>query len=142
MRNIPSEHLLEIGADLIKVKVLEHRIEELKAKKELVYLAGPYSSHSASEMHNRFEALNRIASNLMKDGHLIFSPISHTHPIAMAGNLPTGWDFWEKYDSVMLSCCKKLIVAKLDGWKESRGVQAEIKIAQKLGLEIEYLEDK
>ncbi|MBU1783170.1 DUF4406 domain-containing protein, partial [Patescibacteria group bacterium] len=36
-------------------------------------------------------------------------------------------------------CCYKLYVLKLDGWEESVGVQAEIKMAKELDLEIEYL---
>ena len=77
----------------------------------------------------------------MAAGVYVFSPISHTHPIAEAGSLPTGWEFWEAYDNIMLSRCTKLIVLMLDGWKESKGVAAEIKIAEKLGIPIVYIHD-
>jgi len=76
----------------------------------------------------------------MGQGLLIFSPISHSHPIALAGDLPLGFDYWEKYDRAMLERCSGLIVLMLDGWKESVGVQAEIRIAEELGLDISFVE--
>ncbi len=76
----------------------------------------------------------------MLRGIHVFSPISHTHPIACVGDLPKSWEFWEAYDRVILAACCKVMVLMLDGWKESVGVQTEIKIAQELGLPVEYIE--
>lgn len=106
----------------------------------LVYLACPYSHPDPAVRRARFEAANRCAATLMQAGVFVFSPISHTHPIAEAGDLPLGWDFWEPYDRLLIGACGALYVLMLDGWRESRGVTAEIAIARDLGLEIEYLE--
>jgi hypothetical protein len=108
--------------------------------KELIYLACPYSDPDPDVIRFRFESANLISAKLMAEGHLIFSPISHCHPIAMAGDLPKGWDFWERYDRTMLEACYKIIVLKLPGWTTSKGVTAELKIARELGLEIEYID--
>jgi hypothetical protein len=108
--------------------------------KSLIYLAVPYSHPDTSIRDQRFEAVNQVAARLMREGHHIFSPISHTHPIAMAGDLPTGWDFWEKYDTAILQCCQKLIVLRLDGWEQSAGVRGEIAIAIGLEIPIEYID--
>jgi len=105
----------------------------------LVYLACPYSHESLSVMELRFHAVNRVAAKLMGQGLLMFSPISHTHPIAVAGNLPKGFDFWEKYDRAVLSCCGRVIVLMVPGWETSTGVQAEIRISQAMGIPIEYM---
>ena len=107
---------------------------------DLIYLACPYSHSNEDIKIKRFESVNKIAAKLMGEGKYIFSPISHTHPIAVSGKLPTGWEFWDKYDRIMLSKCQKMIVLKLDGWKESIGVTAEIKIATELNIPIEYIE--
>lgn len=80
-----------------------------------------------------------MAGKLMSDGLHIFSPISHTHPIALAGNLPTGFDFWRGYDEAILNVCKELWVLCLDGWQESVGVRAEIDYACKLGIPVRYI---
>ncbi len=74
----------------------------------------------------------------MAGGFLVFSPISHTHPIAEAGDLPKGWEFWESYDRTFLEWCDRLHVLKLPGWRESIGVAAEIQIAGQLGKPVFY----
>ncbi len=40
----------------------------------------------------------------------------------------------------MLSICDRMIVLCQRGWKESVGVQAEIKLAEEFGMPIEYME--
>ena len=76
----------------------------------------------------------------MQQGIHVFSPISHTHPIAEAGDLPKDWQFWKEYDLTFMQICRMLVVIKLDGWQESVGVQAEIQYANDLGIPIEYVE--
>ena len=107
---------------------------------ELTYLACPYTHQDREMMVTRFLMVNKIASKLMAEGKYIFSPISHTHPIAEAGNLPRGWDYWEGYDRRILKSCDRIIVLKLPGWKESKGVQAEIKIGEEFDIPVDYLD--
>jgi hypothetical protein len=92
-------------------------------------------------MVERFLRINKVAARYVADGEYIYSPISHTHPIAEAANgtLPRGWDFWGGYDRTMILCCDRLLVLQIDGWKESTGVQAEIKIAEEMEIPIEYI---
>lgn len=106
----------------------------------LAYLAVPYSHPEASVREERFKAANKMAGQLLNAGWVVFSPISHTHPIALECSLPLGWEFWENFDKSFLSCSKYLFVLRLDGWEQSKGVQGEIKIAQNMGVEIIYLD--
>ena len=106
----------------------------------MIYLATPYTHPDRAVRLARFRAVNKAASLLMQQGHHVFSPISHSHPIAEEGGLPTSWDFWEKYDIEVLKMCSQVIVLMLDGWKESKGVAAEIEIAKSLGIGIVYAE--
>lgn len=80
---------------------------------DLVYLASPYSHVDALVRLRRFEDACRAAAVLMGRGILIFCPIAHTHPIAVAGKLPLGWEFWERYDRAMLAACGRMMVLKL-----------------------------
>ena len=107
---------------------------------ELIYLATPYSHPESEVMERRFLMVSRVAADLMRDGRHVFSPISHTHPIALAGDLPRGWDYWERYDRLMLGACGKVVVLKQDGWDVSSGVKAEVKLALELGIPVEYME--
>ena len=105
----------------------------------IAYIACPYSSPYENVRRLRFEAANRCAGALMARGEVVFSPISHTHPIAEQCELPKGWEYWNKYDRAMLSQCVKVYVLTIDGWMESVGVAAELKIANELGLPVEYI---
>ena len=53
--------------------------------------------------------------------------------------LPSDFDYWEAYDTLIIGRCDKLIVLMMNGWEESKGVQAEIIIARKLKKPIEYM---
>ncbi len=105
-----------------------------------IYLAVPYSDPAKSIRIARFETVNAVAARLMSEGFLVFSPISHTHPIAEAGDLPVDWEFWEQYDKIFLEWCDEVCVLKLPGWKKSAGVQAEIKLARKMGKPTIYID--
>lgn len=106
---------------------------------QLTYLAVPYSHADPAIQRQRFEAANIAAGRLIQQGRVVFSPISHTHPIAERCELPRGWDYWERFDRTFLSRCDELIVLTLDGWETSQGVQAEIAIAREYGMSIVYL---
>lgn len=106
----------------------------------LVYLACPYTHPDPDVMEKRFRIANRAAHKLMNIGLFVFSPISHTHPIAKEGNLPREWDYWKGYDTTMIARCQKMIVVKAEGWEDSKGVRAEIAIAEQLGIYVEYME--
>ena len=103
----------------------------------LTYLASPYSSANPALCTWRFHAVAWYASTMMQKGHLVFSPIAHTHPIAEYG-LPKGWDFWQRYDHHFLDSCTAMIVLKLSGWDKSIGIAEEIKIMLHSGKPIEY----
>ena len=96
----------------------------------ITYLACPYSHPSA--------AANLMAGYLMREGRYVFSPISHTHPIALACDLPLGFDYWEAYDKIILNHCLDMVVLTIQGWGESTGVQGEIGYARELDLPVTY----
>lgn len=106
----------------------------------LIYLASPYSHADTSIRDQRFAIVCRAAARLMSEGHLIFSPIAHTHPIAMAGSLPTGWDFWQKYDHAQLDTATEMWVLRLDGWDESKGVTGEIEYMRQCGKPVKFID--
>jgi hypothetical protein len=86
-------------------------------------------------MEARFTAACREAARFMRKGVMLFSPIAHTHPIAQF-DLPKGWDFWERYDRIIMEKCSGVLVLMLDGWEQSKGVAGEVLIAEELGLPV------
>lgn len=102
------------------------------------YLAGPYSNNREKNFKIHEEVLHRLFTG----NEVIFSPIVHSHNLALEFNLPTDFDFWKRQNAAMLGPASKLIVIKAEGWEESLGTQAEIALAKTLGIEIEYYEWK
>ena len=83
----------------------------------------------------------------MLDGHVVFSPISHSYPVAkeLPKHLITDHYFWMKQDLPLLKKCDKMVVVDLikDGKhliEESRGVQKEIEFAKENRIPIQYWE--
>jgi hypothetical protein len=108
-----------------------------------IYLAIPYSHPDSDVMQKRFEVANMMAGMLMNMGYLVFSPISHSHPIEQAlivnGGIKRPWEFWKKQDESFVRWCDEVYVGTVEGWKESVGVNAEIKIAQELNKPIFFI---
>ena len=113
----------------------------------LIYLAIPYS---VWDTEKSFDVANKVAADLMQQGHTVFSPISHSHPIQK--ELPEScWnhDFWMNQDLPILRLCDKLYVVvirsyngvKVDGGallKKSRGCNQEIDLFIELNKPITY----
>lgn len=106
----------------------------------MIYLASPYSHTDYHVRKKRFDAAVTACAKLIKAGECVFSPIVHSHPIAIAHDLPGDWQFWKDYDLRIIPRCDRFMVLMLDGYIQSRGVQAEIEEADRLGMKIEWLE--
>jgi len=106
----------------------------------ITYLASPYSHSDHMIRETRFQQVCMVAAHLMRTSDkIVFSPIAHTHPIAQY-KMPKNWEFWERFDREFLAICGELLVLKLDGWRYSKGVTAEIKIMESLNKPISYME--
>jgi len=103
---------------------------------KLIYLGVPYTHPESNMREERFRKVSKYASHLMERGKYVYSPISHAHPIALAGKLPTNWDYWAEYDQFFLNLCHSFYILCLEGWEESKGVQAEYALALELGKPI------
>jgi len=99
--------------------------------KEFVYLACPYSHPDKTVMEKRFRLANIIAGQLMQMDYLVFSPISHSHPIADVCNVDAiDYKFWLRQDAAIFIHCEIMMVLTIDGWKESYGVGRELEWAK------------
>lgn len=107
----------------------------------MIYLAGPYSHENPTVRHMRFCKLTALAGLLMLDGKLVYSPITHSHHMSTYIGHRTDFEFWERMDLHMLGLSKFMYVFKMDGWKESTGVAAEIKFATREGIPVVYVGD-
>lgn len=107
-------------------------------KSGFIYLASPYTDPSNNIMHQRYLAACKACGHLAGQNEIVYSPIVHWHNVAQMYQLPKDFEFWKTQDHSMIKLCSKVVVLCIDGWKDSKGVQSEIKFAQTLGKEIVY----
>jgi hypothetical protein len=122
------------------IKVLYNKVPA-PAGRPLVYLANPYSGTKEIQQE-RFELACKAASWLMREfPHLnVFSPIVHSHPLHVIGNLRGDWTFWERIDREYISLSHLMVVLDLPGWEKSVGVTAELKIAAEQKIPVVHLD--
>lgn len=110
--------------------------------KPILYLACPYSHPDMSVRVARFEAATGAAAELIRAGLIVYSPITMTHPIDIvladeAGTL--GSDYWCDFDESFMDACSEMAILTLDGWRESTGIQREIRYFRNKGKPIRVL---
>ena len=110
----------------------------------MIYLASPYSHPEEAIRYGRFHRVCEVCAKLMMRGLHIYSPIAHTHPVAVCGEavrakMPTDFKVWREYDTWFISRVDAVYVLMLDGWKESVGVTAEIEMAREYNIPVKYL---
>jgi len=127
----PSKSVERLG------RALEQAQKAMEADRPVIYLASPYSHPDPAVRELRYEIAGEVATRLLHSGHLVYSPIVHSHPLVLHG-LSTGWEYWRDLDMAMLSRCQELLVLTISGWAESEGVQAEILAAKEMGMPIRY----
>lgn len=106
---------------------------------KLEYLALPYTHKDKKIMDFRAKVSDFIFAELCKEGRVVYAPISSCHHIAITHGLPTHYKFWKEVCETFVRASYKLIIVLLPEWEKSVGLMAELTLAQKLGLEIEWL---
>jgi hypothetical protein len=96
--------------------------------KRVIYVGGPYTHADHNIRRERFEALTAIAAEIVKQGHIVYSPITHTHPIDLhfvRDDVHLSSDFWCDFDETFMSVCTEMVIVPLEGWEKSGGVKRE-----------------
>lgn len=103
------------------------------------YLATPYSKWYGG-LNDAWKLACIETGRLIAQGVPVFSPIVHTHPIALANRMdPLDHSIWLLTDRTLMDAASGLIVMKMWGWRSSKGVQEEIRVFQEAGKPIVYL---
>lgn len=103
------------------------------------YLASPYTDKSKDIMEIRFQEAERCLSWLLGMKIWAYAPIVHSHALAQRYDLPKDHVFWRDYDRAMILASSGVLVLKIAGWKESKGVQEEIQFAQANHLFVRHI---
>ena len=103
-----------------------------------IYLAIPYSFNPELS----FKIANKVTARLMEAGHVVFSPISHSHSIQQF--LPVEChthDFWMEQDLPLVEWADELymVIIGEEGDRlcaNSKGVQMELTHARKFNKKV------
>lgn len=99
----------------------------------LAYLATPYSKYPGGIEAAWVDAC-ALAARLLVAGLGVYSPIAHTHPLAIHGGLdPLDHDIWLPFDEAMMAKADELIVAHMATWETSRGIAHEVAVFEAAG---------
>jgi nucleoside 2-deoxyribosyltransferase len=106
----------------------------------LVYLATPYSKFPDG-MEAAFIEAAMLAGRLLLAGVKVYSPIAHTHPIAVYANInPLDHKIWLPFDEAMMEAADALVVAEMRSWSTSFGIAHEIEYFTRADKPVFYLD--
>jgi nucleoside 2-deoxyribosyltransferase len=95
----------------------------------LFYLATPYNHPDPIVRENRTNEAKALLASLTRSGMNVFCPIAYG---SLFKSAVADWSHkkWMEFDLQFLTKCDGLIVAEMEGWKQSKGVQEEIQFAR------------
>lgn len=106
----------------------------------LVYLATPYSKYPTG-IEMAFRDAAALTGKLLAAGVRAYSPIAHTHPIAIHSGLdPYDHAIWLPFDSAIMGKADTLLVAKMATWEQSYGIAHEMSVFREAKKPIFYLD--
>lgn len=114
-------------------------VDQIPVGPNFWYLGSPYSKYEGG-IHQAHDHICSIAAKLVNRSVPFYCPIAESHSIAMAGLLdPFDHEMWMHKDAPLMMAADALLVAKMPGWQESRGLAMEINYFEKAGKPIYYL---
>jgi hypothetical protein len=103
------------------------------------YLASPYSKYPDG-LENAFRDVCKSTAYLIGEGVKVYSPIAHTHPIAIHGGMdPLDHGIWLPADEPLMRAAHGLIICMMETWRESYGIGVEIENFKDRGRPIIYM---
>jgi len=109
----------------------------------MIFVSSPYSHESARVMEKRFLLTEAFVVHCVKNlGLITFSPIVYMHKMAEINKLPTDAAFYHNFNMDMLRKCETMFELHIDGWKSSKGMEAERRVARILNIPTMLFDEK
>lgn len=104
------------------------------------YLATPYSKYPGG-LQAAFDMACEQTALLVKAGIPVFSPIAHTHPVAMiAGMDPLDHTIWLPCDQPMMDAASGIIMVRAESWEKSYGMKVELETFTAAGKRVVWMD--
>lgn len=110
----------------------------------MIYLAAPYSHENPEIETERNRIIDNVTMNLVIMGFVVYSPITHGCALVRSGILDdteigTDWKAWKHHCLGMLEKADSMMILALEGWAESKGIDAEIDYCNKNQIPVTIL---
>ena len=107
----------------------------------MIYLCSVYSLNADKAlMQRRYQYAAQRTAEFLKEGHTVFCPINHCHPIAEKFDMPREWEFWEQHDLNYIDACDEVWVLQMPGFQDSTGITAEVDYALSKDKPLKFIE--
>lgn len=108
---------------------------------KMIYLASPYSHNNKMIEYQRYWKITQVAASLHSTyKHAFILPITQSKILCdIKPELGGSFEKWAERDLEFILRCDEVWVVKMEGWKESVGVQAEIRFAKDIEKVIRYV---
>lgn len=103
-----------------------------------IYIASPYTDQNPDVCAERFRMVSEFTADMINIGYVVYSPIAHSHPLAIKYDLPEDSESWRHQNYGMLAKASELWVLKLQGFDTSKGVTDEVKFAEMCNIPVLY----
>jgi hypothetical protein len=90
-----------------------------------IYILSPYSHDDEAIRQARYEKACKYAASLVLQGYNAYSPIAHSHGIAIYGGLPLTADYWWPINREMIDWADECHCLMISGWQYSAGIRQE-----------------
>lgn len=110
----------------------------------MLYLSAPYSDSSAALRNWRAARCAIAMADLMAKGRLVVCPATMNHEAVSAlieRAADPGRSYWQALERKLATSCDELVVLKLPGWAESRGVAREIALFTEMDKPITFIDE-
>lgn len=107
----------------------------------IYYLASPYTHSEPLVREMRYLKIMQATSIFFNKNVFVFSPILYSHEMTKLYSMPSDADFWWNFNKAALDKCGHLIVYKMNGWDQSKGVAIEIEYARNKRYPIIYTDE-
>lgn len=117
---------------------LLHQLKKWQGPMGYWYVATPYTNHPMG-CADAFEMACDVTAFLIDNGVKAFSPIVHCHLMDDYITTEDTHPLWMELDKSLLYRSSGLLVVKMKGWLQSKGIKQEIEWAEEWGLPILFM---
>ena len=101
----------------------------------MIYIACPYWHPELKVRDSRRKIAMAYADKLTRSGVLNYSPLTYTERYA---NNEIPENYWIRHGLEMVKACDEMHILCVPGWRDSKGIQGELRAAKENNLKIVY----